>query len=327
MISSEPNDLISVIVPVYKVEPYLDRCVRSIVDQTYQNLEIILVDDGSPDNCPAMCDAWAGRDGRIRVIHKPNGGLSDARNAGMAAAAGEYIAFVDSDDWISGEFLELLHRAMMETEADLAACDAAAVCGAEEIPALTGTPCITAHTRQEAMADLARGKGFRAVAWNKLYKRSLLDNEAFPVGKLHEDEFFTYRVIDKCARLAYVDRPLYYYFQREGSIMTVRSARHLDALEAYLARQSLFRERYPALYLPDKIMFCMACADFYAGLGPDKTPEASAARGRIKEYRKQVRFSPGELARCTARELAYIAGSTPALIGIFTGLRGRREKR
>ena len=101
-------DLISVIVPVYKVEKYLDKCVQSIVDQTYRNLEIILVDDGSPDNCPAMCDAWAEKDDRIRVIHKENGGLSDARNAGMAIATGEYIGFVDSDDWIFDDFVRCL---------------------------------------------------------------------------------------------------------------------------------------------------------------------------------------------------------------------------
>ena len=101
---------VSIIVPVYKVEPYLDKCVSSIVNQTYTNLEIILVDDGSPDNCPAMCDAWAEKDSRIRVIHKPNGGLSDARNAGMAVATGELMAFVDSDDWIAPDMYEHLYQ-------------------------------------------------------------------------------------------------------------------------------------------------------------------------------------------------------------------------
>lgn len=102
------NELVSVIVPVYKVEPYLDRCVASILAQTYPNLEVILVDDGSPDNCPALCDAWAQRDARIRVIHKKNGGQSDARNAGLDAASGAYISFVDSDDYIAENFIETL---------------------------------------------------------------------------------------------------------------------------------------------------------------------------------------------------------------------------
>ena len=114
--------LISVIVPVYKVEAYLDRCVQSIVDQTYRNLEIILVDDGSPDNCPAMCDAWAEKDSRIRVIHKENGGLSDARNAGMAVTAGEFVGFVDSDDSIAPEMYQMLLERMNADGSDIAAC-------------------------------------------------------------------------------------------------------------------------------------------------------------------------------------------------------------
>lgn len=108
--------MISVIVPVYKVEPYLDRCVRSIVEQTYTDLEIILVDDGSPDNCPAICDAWAERDSRVKVIHKQNGGLSDARNAGMDIATGEYIGFVDSDDWIAPEMYQILYNMLQRDQ-------------------------------------------------------------------------------------------------------------------------------------------------------------------------------------------------------------------
>ena len=115
-------DLISVIVPIYQVEPYLDRCVKSIVNQTYKNIEIILVNDGSPDGCPAICDAWAERDSRVKVIHKENGGLSDARNAGLAVAAGELISFIDSDDWIEPDFLTALYDAMEQTGAEIAEC-------------------------------------------------------------------------------------------------------------------------------------------------------------------------------------------------------------
>ena len=113
---------ISVIIPVYKVEEYISRCIKSVVDQTYSNLEIILVDDGSPDNCPAICDKWAEKDSRIKVIHKKNGGLSDARNAGMQIASGEFIGFVDSDDWISKEMYQLLYENMKENESDISAC-------------------------------------------------------------------------------------------------------------------------------------------------------------------------------------------------------------
>ena len=116
------QSLISVIVPVYKVEQYLDKCVESIVNQTYRNLEIILVDDGSPDNCPAMCDGWAKRDYRIKVIHKANGGLSDARNAGIAVASGEFIGFVDSDDWVAPFFYERLISILIDNDCDISAC-------------------------------------------------------------------------------------------------------------------------------------------------------------------------------------------------------------
>ena len=114
--------MISVIVPVYKVEAYLDRCVRSIVEQTYEDLEIILVDDGSPDNCGVMCDAWAAKDGRVRVVHKPNGGLSDARNTGLAIASGEYISFVDSDDWLASDFYRVMIQTMHEQDCDIVSC-------------------------------------------------------------------------------------------------------------------------------------------------------------------------------------------------------------
>ena len=116
------DELITVIVPVYKVEKYLDRCVQSIVDQTYTNLEIILVDDGSPDNCPKMCDEWAKKDKRIKVIHKQNGGLSDARNAGLEKAKGKYVGFVDSDDYISPIMYEKLYKCIIDNQADMAMC-------------------------------------------------------------------------------------------------------------------------------------------------------------------------------------------------------------
>ena len=127
-------DLISVIVPVYKVEAYLDRCVQSIVDQTYTNLEIILVDDGSPDRCPQMCDEWAKRDNRIRVIHKENGGLSDARNAGMQAASGTYIAFVDSDDWLELRCIEYLYQTAEKNACEIVGCAFRMTDGTKEEP-------------------------------------------------------------------------------------------------------------------------------------------------------------------------------------------------
>ena len=214
------KDLISVIVPVYKVEPYLDRCVQSIVDQTYTNLEIILVDDGSPDNCPAMCDAWAEKDKRIKVLHKTNGGLSDARNAGMAAATGEYIAFVDSDDWIASEMLEKLLDRMIHTDSDIVSCDAVRIWD-------DGTPSRTMISvcgdfvldKTEAMKALIQSTCLIQTVWNKLYKASLAKSIPFEKGKVHEDEFWSWQVIALSSRVSTLGSAYYYYFQRANSIM------------------------------------------------------------------------------------------------------------
>lgn len=151
------NELVSVIVPVYKVEPYLDRCVASILAQTYPNLEVILVDDGSPDNCPALCDAWAQRDARIRVIHKKNGGLSDARNVGLDAASGAYISFVDSDDYIAENFIETLYDLLHEYHTDISAVHWKLVyADAPEVPAPLSSRNVTLFQGADAIRELLR---------------------------------------------------------------------------------------------------------------------------------------------------------------------------
>ena len=190
--------MITVIVPIYKVEHYLNRCVQSIIDQTYRNLEIILVDDGSPDLCPAMCDAWRERDSRILVIHKQNGGLSDARNTGMAVASGDYIAFVDSDDWIAPEMLERLLGAIREDDSDIAACTVQMVGeGVSTSQFLTvRTNCVL--SRQEAQKALLEESLLKQPVWYKLYKRETIRDILFEVGKHHEDVFWSYQGDWKC---------------------------------------------------------------------------------------------------------------------------------
>ena len=306
-------DLISVIVPIYKVEPYLDRCVRSIVGQTYENLEIILVDDGSPDNCPDICDDWAAKDSRIRVIHKENGGLSDARNAGLEIATGAYIAFVDSDDWVSPDFVNAMHRAVQKSGAEIAACDVQISFGETEPDAYNQETAIRICSAEEAIGDILKGKGFRAVAWNKLYKRSLLEKERYPVGKYHEDEFLTYRILAKADKLVYVDCPLYAYFQRPGSIMNSVSMKHLDALDAYLERLSFLRDNYPNLYIEDKFTFCASCVGFYRKVAEYESEDVLCMKKKIKRCRKKVRFRFLELIRASGRQLVYALGSTVSL--------------
>lgn len=241
------NVLISVIVPVYKVEKYLDRCVESIAVQSYRNLEIILVDDGSPDKCGSMCDSWTAKDQRIRVIHKQNGGLSDARNTGIQASKGEYIAFVDSDDDIAPEMIERLYEAAQSSNTKMALCNVLCV-DENGLPTgeSNGSPirneCLSAE--QVLPRFYQAGGPFYIVAWNKLYHRSLLDDETFPIGKWHEDEFVAAQLIWRAGRVACIEYPGYYYVtQREGSIMNIRNdIRHLDALEALLIRYRFYQE-------------------------------------------------------------------------------------
>ena len=228
----EKAPLLSIIVPVYKVENYLPKCIDSILAQTFTDFELILVDDGSPDDCPALCDAAAEKDARVRVIHQKNGGLSAARNAGLDAARGAWIGFVDSDDYIAPEMYEVLYQAVQSTGADLALCDYAEVDEA-------GTPCPPMHvslsegelTGQEL---LKRASGLMVqLAWNKLYRRAVFAQLRYPEGKLNEDLFLIPEVCLQIQKAVVVPKALYYYVQRGGSIMSGnKTLRHFDAAEA-----------------------------------------------------------------------------------------------
>ena len=242
------QSLISVIVPVYKVEQYLDKCVESIVNQTYRNLEIILVDDGSPDNCPAMCDGWAKRDYRIKVIHKANGGLSDARNAGIAVASGEFIGFVDSDDWITPDMYQHLHDLMAADHSDIAACGVEMVWeDGSPSRSLTKSGCCVLN-QEEAMRAIIEESWLKQPVWCKLYETALIRDIPFPVDKYHEDVFWSYQAVAKAQKVSVSDKVGYYYFQRGGSIMGEGySLKRLDAIEAYCRRIEFVRQEYPAL--------------------------------------------------------------------------------
>ena len=240
---------ISVIVPVYKVEAYLDRCVQSIANQSYRNLEIILVDDGSPDNCPALCDAWSERDSRIKVVHKQNGGLSDARNAGMAIATGEFMGFVDSDDWIAPDMYQHLYD-LLEADggSDIAACGVEMV-WEDGTPSrmLTKSGCCVLD-QEDAMRAIIEESWLKQPVWYKLYKTALICDIPFPVGKYHEDVFWSYQAVARAQKVSVSDKTGYYYFQRSGSIMGEGySLKRLDALEAMVSRCRFVTEQFPEL--------------------------------------------------------------------------------
>ncbi len=239
--------MISVIVPVYKVEKYLDRCVDSIVGQTYKNLEIILVDDGSPDSCPSMCDEWAKKDSRIKVIHKQNGGPSDARNAGMKVANGEYIGFVDSDDYISSDMYERLLDSIEKTDSDISCCGAKMVWedGRERLLTPDGEHILD---NLQAVKSIICEDVLKQVVWNRLYKTELVSDIMFPVGKYHEDVFWNYKAISRAKKVSALSAPCYFYTQREGSIMSAGySEKRMDAVSAYEERSDFMAENYPSL--------------------------------------------------------------------------------
>lgn len=209
--------LITVIVPVYNVEKYLEKCVDSILNQTYKNLEVVLVDDGSTDNSGNLCEDIKKRDGRIKVIHKENGGLSDARNYGINAARGKYIGFIDSDDYIEPDMFESLMRNMIENDADISVC-AYDMVYPDKVDIIAEDTGVQVYTTDEAFKVLLHRNNIGVIACNKLINIELLQEVRFPLGRHFEDINTTYKIIDKANKVVYDPRPLYHYIQRVDSI-------------------------------------------------------------------------------------------------------------
>lgn len=234
---------ISVIVPVYKVEKYLKQCIDSIINQTFKNIEIILVDDGSPDSCGVICDKYSKIDSRIKVIHKKNGGLSSARNAGINASKGKYIAFVDSDDYTENTMYEKLYKLIEKYQADIVQCKYSEV--SEEgklINSSINTKDIKVIDKNEALNNIYSVRYIETVvAWNKLYKRSLFSDIKYPEGKIHEDEFIIHKLLYKCNKVVLYDEHMYYYRKIGTSIMNRRfNEKRLDKLLAVRERLDFF---------------------------------------------------------------------------------------
>ncbi|GHV79691.1 hypothetical protein AGMMS49944_14820 [Spirochaetia bacterium] len=226
--------LLSVIVPVYNVKPYLERCIESIIHQTYRNLDIIVVDDGSTDGSDAICDEYAKKDDRITVIHKQNGGLSDARNAGLAVAKGDLIGFVDSDDWLALDMYEVLIDNHVKTGADIVAC------GFYDVRNNT----YRKNTRDglydkdtvltaEAGLNLLVSDKIHNYAWNKIYTKELFKKHIFPVGKTFEDIYTMYKLFQEAALISIAGVYKYYYFHRIGSIANTKKIKNdMERFEA-----------------------------------------------------------------------------------------------
>jgi len=245
---SEKEPLISVIIPVYNVEKYLDRCVDSVVNQTYKNLEIILVDDGSPDKCPQMCDDWAKKDKRIKVIHKENGGLSDARNCALDVMKGQYVCFVDSDDYVKLNYVEFLYNLLKKYNTKISVADNLMIYGTGRQVNISNYEEYVATPEGFFEKMLWGDRDLDNGAWTKLYLSSLFEGIRYPVGKLYEDTATTFKLIDKCDRIAVKSEPIYYYMIRKDSITQCSfNNRKLEIIEATKILTNYIRNKYPKL--------------------------------------------------------------------------------
>lgn len=273
--------LISVIVPIYNVGNYLARCIESIIQQTYKNLEIILVDDGSTDNSSEICDRYEKLDERIRVIHKRNGGLSSARNAGIEIAVGEYLAFVDSDDWILSHHIESLYSLLSETNVLMAICQSQKVhseAEANSIPDISGYKLLAKETvMYEALTQY---KWWSAC--DKLFLRSLFDGIRFPIGRINEDYAIIFYLFDKCNQIAVGSQITYCYYERQGSITTSgfnisKFAEYVNAIEVF----DFFKAKYPSLAAPAENILISTCLKLLSNI-------AKATDDKHEEWRRKL---------------------------------------
>lgn len=241
--------LISVIIPVYNVEEYLDDCLKSVSGQTYDNLEIIVIDDGSTDSSGKICDFWERSDRRIHVIHKENGGLSDARNVGIQAANGDLIGFVDSDDVIHPQMYQKLYEVMMNTRSDITCCGIRRDSSFEKWNMNVYEKIqIREYTAEKGLEVIIKDEDVYVTVWNKLYVKRVIEGVFFELKKYHEDEFWSYQVLARAEKITMVDQCYYGYRQRENSIMNQRySVRHLDLLDARAQRLEFIEKNFTGL--------------------------------------------------------------------------------
>lgn len=240
------NELISIIIPIYNVEKYLGKCIESIINQTYENLEIILVNDGSKDDSKNICEFYQKKDKRIIVINKKNGGLSDARNTGLDVARGKYIGFVDSDDFIDRNMYQILYNDIVSNNADIAICNYKKIYENELVNVENKLNNTEIYNKEDAIRLLIMGDKINDYAWNKLYKAELFKNIKYPVGRNMEDMGTTYKVFEIAERITYNEYIGYYYLQRNNSILaSINKKFILDLYEMKYNKYSHLRKLYP----------------------------------------------------------------------------------
>ena len=282
------KELISVIIPVYKVEKYLDRCIDSVLHQTYKNLEIILVDDGSPDNCGKMCDEYAKYDKRIKVIHKKNGGLSDARNVGIDKAKGKYITFIDSDDWIPLNSIELLYKGISVNNDDISSGNLKEVFKYVNEDENYSEKNFEVYNAEGALKELMYLHGFSNSASGKLYKTKLFDNIRYPIGKYYEDLATTYKIFANSSKIVAIDAVVYYYFQNNNSIMHKKyTSKRLEGIEFAKEELKFIKENFSNITNAAIYRLCYECMSVLNDM-PNNSKDKKEIIIILKKYRKNI---------------------------------------
>lgn len=314
---------ISVIVPVYRVEKYLPACIDSILNQTFTDFELILVDDGSPDRCPEICDETAKRDARVRAIHQANQGLSAARNAGIEAAHGAWLSFVDSDDFLAPDFLETLHDAAVRAGADCALCGVQLTDEAGQKIGQLLSVADGVRTGRSILETLCRASEIPyLVACNKLYRRDVFQTLRYPIGMQNEDTYLAAELFDTVQTVLCVSKPMYFYRQRADSIMhTAVTTRNLDRMWAFEHCFAYFEARGLEALMPDaeKKMFAKLTGVYYR-LPKEERQSDAVRQAKKAQWNAAMRLMKrGKLsARALARTLLF-----QALPGVY-GLRMKR---
>lgn len=287
----ESYPLISVIIPVYNVADYLPRCVETVLSQSYTNLEIILVDDGATDNSGSLCDEYAEKDSRIRVIHKKNGGLSSARNAGLDVCKGDYITFIDSDDWITSDYVDTLFNLLVTNNADMSVASFQVAFSQEDKIESKGINEIILGTK-DAISYLLYQK-VSTCAYAKLFKSDILSDIRFPEGRLYEDVVPMYLCFKKSEKIAITNKKIYAYFRRPGSIVTEKfSIRKYDYAKSCRELLALVETDYPELIKGAKSR--LAWADIHIIVHMDDRKNYSEMYNElyaeVKKYRRLCLF-------------------------------------
>ncbi len=284
------DKLVSIVIPVYKVEKVLGRCMQSVFEQSYKNLQIILVDDGSPDNCPKICDEYAEKDSRIEVIHKENGGLSSARNEGMKICKGEYIVFLDSDDYLSKTAIEKMLNLCLKNDCEISILKTQfisfdfneEVADEEEVVQIFDSEKAIEHSLYQIL--------YSCTAWNKMYRKDILDGIWFPLRKISEDLAVSHLMMDKAKKIAYSNIIGYYYRQNPSSIMHNFNIGRMDALSFAVDIEEYCKENYPKIVNASKVRIFNVAVHMLLDL-PDTGEIRDLCLNKIWKELKKTRWS------------------------------------